>query len=332
MSSWSITDRRDREFASEPRRPENLSAWQVPKAVKPGEPIQTKRAEESALEMDGIPQMKQVVSLLVLLCLPGEPRAAPADSPAAMSGLAGVLVPSDVISVSPAVDGVLRTVSVELGDLVEAGQIVAVLEDEVEHASVELARLRASRSRRVEMARVEYREAQRRLERNQALNARGIVTDDELETFLAEKMVRKLALEDAEEEQRIAALELVRAEALLQQRFVYSPIRGLVTERLLSPGELASRSGESVILEIACLDPLQVDLHVPVEFLARVRKGMRALVSVHQHPPVLREGAVMTVDRVADAASNTFRVRLEVPNAGLPVAAGLRCSVDLVEE
>jgi membrane fusion protein, heavy metal efflux system len=38
---------------------------------------------------------------------------------------------------------------------------------------------------------------------------------------------------------------------------------------------------------------------------------------------------VKTVDRVIDAASNTFRVRLELPNADGKLPAGLRCKVDL---
>jgi membrane fusion protein, heavy metal efflux system len=38
---------------------------------------------------------------------------------------------------------------------------------------------------------------------------------------------------------------------------------------------------------------------------------------------------VKTVDRVIDAATNTFRVRLELPNPGGVLPAGLRCKVDL---
>jgi multidrug efflux pump subunit AcrA (membrane-fusion protein) len=41
------------------------------------------------------------------------------------------------------------------------------------------------------------------------------------------------------------------------------------------------------------------------------------------------EAVVRTVDRVIDAASNTFRVRLELPNPGGSLPAGLRCRVDL---
>ena len=42
-----------------------------------------------------------------------------------------------------------------------------------------------------------------------------------------------------------------------------------------------------------------------------------------------REAVVKTVDRVIDAASNTFRVRLELPNDDQLIPPGLRCEVDL---
>jgi multidrug efflux pump subunit AcrA (membrane-fusion protein) len=40
-------------------------------------------------------------------------------------------------------------------------------------------------------------------------------------------------------------------------------------------------------------------------------------------------GTVTIVDRVLDPASNTFRVRLTLPNADMRIPAGSRCKVDL---
>jgi hypothetical protein len=44
---------------------------------------------------------------------------------------------------------------------------------------------------------------------------------------------------------------------------------------------------------------------------------------------VSAEATVRVVDRVLDAASGTFGVRLEVPNPNLAIPAGIRCRVDL---
>jgi multidrug efflux pump subunit AcrA (membrane-fusion protein) len=42
-----------------------------------------------------------------------------------------------------------------------------------------------------------------------------------------------------------------------------------------------------------------------------------------------RQAKVTLVDRVIDGASNTFRLRMELPNPDLSLPAGLRCKVDL---
>ena len=42
-----------------------------------------------------------------------------------------------------------------------------------------------------------------------------------------------------------------------------------------------------------------------------------------------RQARVVLADKLIDGASNTFRVRLELPNPGLTIPAGLRCKVDL---
>ena len=42
-----------------------------------------------------------------------------------------------------------------------------------------------------------------------------------------------------------------------------------------------------------------------------------------------RPAQVSIVDKVVDPASNTFRVRLEMPNPLNDIPAGLRCKVDL---
>ena len=42
-----------------------------------------------------------------------------------------------------------------------------------------------------------------------------------------------------------------------------------------------------------------------------------------------RSAMVSVVDKVVDPASNTFRVRLEMPNPQNDIPAGLRCKVDL---
>ena len=83
------------------------------------------------------------------------------------------------------------------------------------------------------------------------------------------------------------------------------------------------------MLRIARLDPLRVEVFVPIALYGQVAVGQRAVVT--PEAPINRplEGRVIVVDRVADAASSTFGVRLEIPNPGHRVPGGLKCKVRL---
>lgn len=100
----------------------------------------------------------------------------------------------------------------------------------------------------------------------------------------------------------------------------------MVVERYLSPGEFVD---QKPILVLAELDPLRVDVLVPAAAFGQVAIGARARITTELAARGERMAVVRTVDRVIDAGSNTFRVRLELPNPGGTLPAGLRCKADL---
>ncbi len=96
----------------------------------------------------------------------------------------------------------------------------------------------------------------------------------------------------------------------------------------MSPGELAQ---QEKILKIAQIDPLNVEVIAPVEMFGSIKTGMRA--KVRPEDPVGRayRASVKVVDRVVDAASGTFGVRLELPNPRHRIPAGVKCNVRFVK-
>ena len=209
----------------------------------------------------------------------------------------GLIEPSEVVEVSSQVPGILDEITVERGDRIKTGQVIARLVSGIEKAAVDLA-----------LARVEF--GKRKVQRNEDLYQKKLISvhdKDEMETEL-----------------KITQLQLREAEEKLKLRTIRGPIDGVVIERLLSPGEYV---GENAIMTIARIDPLYVEVVVPVEKFGRIAKGMRAVV-IPELPIRGRYVAeVIIVDRVIDAASGTFGVRLELPNSGYKLPAGLKCKV-----
>ncbi len=123
---------------------------------------------------------------------------------------------------------------------------------------------------------------------------------------------------------RLADLELQRTVAEVALRTIKSPINGVVVERFMHPGEFPK---QEKILKLAQIDPLRVDVYAPVAMLGKVAVGKT--VYVKPEPPLTGEypAKVTVVDRVVDAASGTFGVRLELPNRDLKLPAGLKCTI-----
>ena len=94
---------------------------------------------------------------------------------------------------------------------------------------------------------------------------------------------------------------------------------------------LSARSGrpaEANIVTIAKVDPLFVEAYLPVRYYGKIKIGDVAVV--HPGDPIGGDhnATVSIVDQVFDAASGTFGVRLNLPNADYALPGGLRCRVD----
>ena len=123
---------------------------------------------------------------------------------------------------------------------------------------------------------------------------------------------------------RLADLELQRTAAEVGLRTIRSPINGVVVERFMSPGEFPKQER---IFKLAQIDPLRVEAYAPVSLLGKIAVGMEVQLKPEAPVSGIHRAKVTVVDRVVDAASGTFGVRMELPNPDLRVPAGLKCTV-----
>lgn len=248
------------------------------------------------------------------------------DSPAvaAQDAVDCLIEPWTRITLSAAIEGVVEEVLVDRGDLVEEGDVLARLESSVERARVRFAKARAEAKGPIQsgQARLEFATAE--LERQQRLDAQDIVSEKDLDEARSSKRVAEAELLAAREGRLQAELELEQTRAILERRTIRSPIAGVVVERILSPGEYAD---PPQILELAQVDPLRVEVFAPLELFGSVDPGMEADVITQQPAEGTHRATVTVVDPIVDAASGTFRIRLELPNPDHAVPAGLQCTV-----
>lgn len=247
-------------------------------------------------------------------------------SPAVTPGatLDCLIEPYRIVNVSSPLDGVLERVEVERGDLVKRGQVLAVLEDSVQRAALTVAKARAELATAIDAGQVRVEYAVRKVASNEKLLEEHGISEREVDDSRAQRDLSRIALIEAQDNKRLAELEMQRAAAELEVRTIRSPIDGVVMERLLSPME---QTKQTPVVKLAQLDPLRVEVFAPIALLGAVSVGMSAEVLPEAPVGGVYPARVTVVDRVVDAASGTFGVRLELPNPGYRLQAGLKCKV-----
>jgi RND family efflux transporter MFP subunit len=187
---------------------------------------------------------------------------------------------------------------VERGDRVKAGEIAARLDSEQEVRAAETARLRADFRRK-------------EAERLQDLRDTDAIPEREYVSALTEY--------------EIAKLEHAQAESLLKRRSIRSPVDGVVVDITMFRGEYVHK--QATMMTIAEIDPLYIEVFMPVSEYESVQPGMPAIVSPEFPIGGNFDAQVAVVDSVFDAASRTFRIRLILQNDDYALPAGLRCTV-----
>ncbi|MEO8004093.1 MAG: efflux RND transporter periplasmic adaptor subunit [Betaproteobacteria bacterium] len=236
-----------------------------------------------------------------------------------------VIEPDRVAEVGSPVIGVIESIQVERGDVVKEGQILARLRANVERASVGAAEVRAEADADVRAAQANFDYLREKQQRSEELVEKNFISRQALDQVRAEASVAEQKLAQSREQQRIAKHELALAKAQLGLRLIRAPFDGIIADRYVTVGE---RVEEKPIFRVARIDPLRVEIIVPAALYGSVRAGMVAKVTPDLPNVAPMDTKVVLVDKLVDAASNTFRVRSELPNADGAIASGLRCRAE----
>nr|WP_320010290.1 efflux RND transporter periplasmic adaptor subunit [uncultured Desulfobulbus sp.] len=233
----------------------------------------------------------------------------------------GIIEPSEVVEVGSPVGGIVAQVLVDRGSTLTKGQALVKLESSMERAALEEVQARAGFEGAIEEQRAQLGFAQRSHQRIRPLGAIPVLEKDRAATQAA---LARHRLKKALEARTLAELEQKKAEADLARRVITSPLDGLVMARFVSPGEYV---GNQPLLRIATMDPLRVEVIVPAALFGQLHVGEKALITPELPTYGQQEGTILLVDQFIDAASNTFGVRLKLPNPEHQIPSGLKCQV-----
>ena len=237
-----------------------------------------------------------------------------------------IIEPSKTVDVRAASEGLIEKIWVDRGDMVKKDQVLVTLDSGVEQAAVDSARYRATMQGKIRTgeSRVEF--STTKYKRREKLASQSFISLSDRDEALTEKRLAESELLEARDERRLSEIEYRRLAEQLRLRTIKSPVDGVVIDRLLAAGELAdNRDLRKPILRLADIGTLYVEVLMPIEAFGKLSAGQK--VEVLPEAPIggRYTATVQVIDRVFDAASGTFGVRLELPNPDLKLPAGIKC-------
>ena len=242
-------------------------------------------------------------------------------------GLDCIIEARQTVEIRSPVEALIESVRVQRGDFVSKGQVIATLHSGPERAALELARTRAQAIGEIKVAEARVSITEKKYRRAEELFAQNFISANARDEARADFQLATEDLGRTRENQKLAEQEVKRAAEVLALRTITSPFAGVVVEVMLRPGEFGATTIKDPIMKLAEIDPLNVEVILPVKLYGQIKIGQRATVMPEAPIGGSYGSVVRVVDRVIDAKSGTFGVRLDLPNTKRGIPAGIRCQV-----
>ena len=242
-------------------------------------------------------------------------------------------------TVSAKITGKVRTVLIEEGQVVEAGEILATLDDSETRADVALrqAQVAATRAGLAEI-RSALANAEREFERQRELEARKLTSVAALDTARthAEALRARLASQRSEVKVTEEALDVARVQ--LDNTIVRAPFAGVVTVKAAQPGEMISpisagggsiRTGIGTIVD---MDSLEIQVDVSEAYINRVQAGQPVAAVLNAYPDWRIPAEVIAIVPTADRSKATVKVRIALQTKDSRIVPEMGVRVAFLEE
>ena len=240
------------------------------------------------------------------------------------------------IDVAAKYAGRIKTVLVDEGDTVNAGQVVATMDTEPLEAQLRSAEARireAEDNRRTALAQVEVKKAEldyaaKQSSRSKTLVGQGAVSQLEREVDVAQVDVARASLEGvkaqvirAESAIDAATAEAERLKAQIADNTLRAPVRARVESRMAEPGEVLGAGGK--VLSLSDLSDVYMYVFLPTNTAGKVALGAESRIVLDAMPgyPIrcvvayvspVAQFTPKTVETAEERHNLTFRVKLQL--------------------
>jgi membrane fusion protein (multidrug efflux system) len=214
--------------------------------------------------------------------------------------LIGTLAANEIVDIKSETDGAVAEIPFQEGQLVKAGDLLLRLDEAKASAALDEAEAN------LKLSRATY-------ERSRQLFQDKLISQQEFDQAAAQFQANE------------ASVALRRRE--LKDSRIVAPFEGVVSARLVSPGQVISKN--TTLTWLVDLDPIKVELSVPERFVSQLQLGQKLAITVATYPGRAFSGEVYFVAPFIDATNRTAFVKARVPNPQHELKPGMFANLDL---
>jgi RND family efflux transporter MFP subunit len=238
-------------------------------------------------------------------------QAASAAGPEEFAAM-GTVRPSETAQLSSQIMGTVVAVDVREGDRVHRGQLLATIDDAQTSAGLDRATAGLSAAtHEAAAAEADYALASATLKRYQDLFEKKSVSPQEFDEINARFQAASAHREMARSGETQAKAALALAQTMSGYTRILAPFDGVVSEKRVDPGTLASPGVPLLVVETT--NGYRLETTVDESDIQYVRRGSDVPVQIDSFGPAQLRGKVVQVMPGADPASRSFIVKIELP-------------------
>jgi len=227
-------------------------------------------------------------------------------------GIMAVTIPSADVTLSFIQPGRIAMVHVREGDLVKENQVLVRQDSAAEKEQLSMIREESRDTTQIEAKQASLAQKREYLKSLEWAADRGAATEAEIEDAKLEVRIAEFSLKTAEFNREQSKRKYNEAKIRFDNMSLRSPIAGKVNKVEVEVGESINSLTNAV--RVVRTDPLWIDVHVPLETYSMLGLDQAAHVVFPDNEQEALAGRIIFISTVADAASSTLKVRIEVPN------------------
>jgi len=228
------------------------------------------------------------------------------------TSIAAITNPSADITLSFVQPGRIAKVYFKEGDPVQANKVLVQQDDAVEQAQLAHIKAQSEDTTQIRASQASLDQKTVDLKKLENAAAKDAATDLEVEHARLDVKIAELSLEVAKFEQEQAKRKYEEFKIRVENMKLKSTIDGRIEKIDVEAGESVNALAD--VVRVVQIDPLWIEVPVPLEKTTTLSNEKNVTVIFPGPEKTATEGKIIFIAAVADAASGTLRVRIEVPN------------------